>query len=74
MSVYMSVAEFLSYLDNAIFGTCHFGGVSRNEMVHHLVGREFRDGRKNTKGITGQQDQVLRVATDTRNFGIGDVI
>ena len=34
------------------------GGVSGDEVVGSLLGSELRDGRQNTVGITGEEDEV----------------
>jgi hypothetical protein len=60
---------------DALFGTGHLGGVTRNEVVHSLLGAELGDRREDTAGITCEEDDVGRVvAGDAGNLGVLDVL
>lgn len=48
-------------LSNAVFGTSHLGGVTRNEVVHDLLVGELGNRRKDTAGIAGEENDVSRV-------------
>mmetsp|Transcript_19693 Transcript_19693/g.43045 ORF Transcript_19693/g.43045 Transcript_19693/m.43045 type:complete len:235 (+) Transcript_19693:366-1070(+) len=39
----------------------NFRSVARNEVVHHLLGGEFRDGRQHAKGVASKEDDLLRM-------------
>jgi len=43
---------------DALLGTRHLGGVSGDEMVHDLVVVKFGDGREDTSGVAGKEDDV----------------
>jgi len=55
-------------------GTSDLGGVARNEVVHGLFGGKSAHGGHNTEGITGQEDHVFGVTTDSRDLNVLDVL
>lgn len=62
-------------LRDSVFGTGHLRGVTTDEVEHGLLGSELGDGRKDTTGIAGEEDDVGRVAiTDTGNESVLDVL
>ena len=48
-------------LGDTLLRTGHLGGVTGDEVVHGLLGAELGDGRKNTAGVAGKEDDVLGV-------------
>lgn len=62
-------------LGDAVFGTGHLGGVTGDEVEHGLLGVELGDGRENTAGVAGEEDDVGRVGSgDARNLGVLNVL
>ena len=59
---------------DAIFGAGDAGGVTTDEVVHGLLGGEAADGGQDAEGITGEEDDVARVAADAGDLGVGDVL
>ena len=60
---------------HTLLGTGHLGGVSGNKVVHGLLGVELGDGRKDTAGIAGEEDNVLGVLVgDAGNLGVLNVL
>lgn len=51
--------------------TSNFSSVSTNEVVHQLLSSELGNGRENSKGVTGQENDVRRVTADGRNHAVG---
>jgi len=49
-------------LGDTLLGTGHLGSVTGDEVVHGLLGAELGDGRKDTAGVAGEEDNVLGVA------------
>src|SRR4029450_99301 len=55
------------------FGNTHFGagdfrGVAADEMIHRVRGRKRTNWWQHAKGVAGYQDNVGRLAGDTRNL------
>jgi hypothetical protein len=46
-------------LENAVLGSRRLGGVASDEVVRGLLGSELRDGREDTVGVAGEEDEVL---------------
>lgn len=62
-------------LSDTLFGTSHLGSVTRNEVVHGLLGAELGDGREDTAGVTCEENDVGRVAAgDAGDLGVLDVL
>lgn len=62
-------------LGDTILSTGHLGGVTRDEVEHGLGAVELGDGRENTAGVAGQENNVGRhVVGQARNLGVGDVL
>lgn len=62
-------------LSHTLLGTGHLGGITRDEVVHGLLGSELGDGRQDTTGVAGEEDDVLGVlAADARNLGVLNVL
>src|SRR5580692_7428378 len=59
-------------LGNPDFRSRNFGSISRNEVIHRLLGRESGHRRQHAKGITCQKNNVGRVSSNTRYFRILD--
>ena len=49
-------------LGDADLGTGHLGRVAGEEHLHRLLGRELGDGRQHAECVTGQHDDVRRLA------------
>ena len=49
-------------LGDTLLGTGHLGGVTRDKVVHGLLGAELGDRRKDTASVAGKEDNVLGVA------------
>lgn len=64
--------ESRSGLLHTLLGPCNFGSVSGVEVIDGLFGSEFGDGREDGEGITGEEDDVLGVASHSGNFGVGN--
>ncbi len=63
-------------LNDPLFGAGYLGGVAGEEVVHCLLRREFGDGWHNTEGVSGEKDNIGRMASHTgadavRNTGDG---
>lgn len=56
------------------FSTSDLSGVTGDEVIHSLRRGELSDRRKNTVGITSQEDDVLGVSTNRGELGIRDVL
>jgi len=62
-------------LGDTLFGTGHLGGVTRDEVVHGLLGAELGDGREDTTGVACKENDVGRVAAgNARDLGVLDVL
>jgi hypothetical protein len=62
-------------LGDTLLSTSHLGGVTRDEVVHGLLGAELGDRWKDTTSIAGQQDDVFGVVVgDTWDLGVLDVL
>jgi len=61
-------------LDNSHLCTSNLGGVSRDEMVHRLLGFKLGDGRHNTVGIASQENYVLGMTTDGWYLNVFNVL
>ena len=62
-------------LGDTLLGTGHLGGVTRDEVVHGLLGAELGDGRKDTTGVACEENDVGGVAAgDAGNLGVLDVL
>lgn len=62
-------------LGDTLLGTGHLGGVAGDEVVHGLLSVELGDGRKDTAGVAGQENDVGRVVGgDARDLGVLDVL
>jgi hypothetical protein len=62
-------------LGDTLFGTGHLGGVTRDEVVHGLLGAELGDGREDTTGVACEKNDVGGVAAgDAGNLGVLDVL
>ena len=60
---------------DTLLGAGHLGGVTRDEVVHGLLGAELGDGRKDTTGVACEKDDVLGVAVgDARDLGVLNVL
>jgi hypothetical protein len=53
---------------------CHLGSVARNEVVHRLSAGEPGHWGQHSERITAQQDDVLRVRPNARDFGVLDML
>ncbi len=54
--------------------SCHRGSVAGQEMVHGLLIVESADWRQNSVGVTGQEDDVARMAAQSWFLGGWDVL
>jgi len=62
-------------LGDTLFGTRHLGGVTRDEVVHGLLGAELGDGREDTTGVACEENDVGGVAAgDTGDLSVLDVL
>lgn len=62
-------------LSDTILSTSHLGGVTGDEVEHGLLRGELGNGRQDTAGITGEQNDVAGVVVaDTGNLGVVDVL
>lgn len=62
-------------LGDTLFGTGHLGGVTRDEVVHGLLGAELGDGREDTSGVACEENDVGGVAAgNAGNLGVLDVL
>jgi hypothetical protein len=62
-------------LGDTLFGTGHLGGVTRDKVVHGLLGAELGDGREDTTGVACEEDDVGRVAAgNAGDLGVLDVL
>lgn len=62
-------------LGDTLFGTGHLGRVTRDEVVHGLLGAELGDGREDTTGVACEENDVGRVAAgNAGNLGVLDVL
>ena len=62
-------------LGDTLLGTGHLRGVTRDEVVHGLLGVELGDGRKDTAGVAGEENDVLGVAVRLAgDLGVLDVL
>lgn len=62
-------------LENAVLSTGHLGGVTGDEVEHGLGRVELGDGRENTAGVAGEEDNVLGVVgRQAGDLGVGDVL
>mmetsp|Transcript_20325 Transcript_20325/g.44292 ORF Transcript_20325/g.44292 Transcript_20325/m.44292 type:complete len:251 (+) Transcript_20325:523-1275(+) len=53
----------------------HLGRVAGDEVIHHLLRGQLRDRRQNSKGIAGQEDDLLRlIGHHSRDPSIGNVL
>ena len=59
-------------LGDTAFGTCKLSGETRKEVVLGLFGAEDRNGRKNTKGICAEEDNLL--SSGASRDGANDVL
>lgn len=64
--------ESRGWLLDSLLSSCNLSSVSRVEVVNGLFRGQFRDGRKDREGITGEEDDVLGVATNGRNLHVRD--
>lgn len=61
-----------SGLTNSLLGTSNLGSISTNKVVHSLSSIELAHGRKHTKRVTSQHDNVLGMPSHARNPGVRD--
>lgn len=62
-------------LCDTVLGTSHFGGVTRDEVEHGLLGRELGDRRQHTASITGEEDDVRgMVVAQAGDLGVLNVL
>jgi len=55
-------------------GAAHLGRVPRDKVVHRLFRRQLRDRRHDSRGITGQHDDILRMSGHLLGNGIVDIL
>ena len=67
-------AECCLRFGHATFGAGHFRGVSRQEVIHRLFGRELRDGRQHAECIGREKYDVQRMSTASAWHVILDVV
>lgn len=62
-------------LSDTILSSGHLGGVARDEVEHGLGTVQLGDGRQDTAGIAGKQDDVRgHVLGQARDLGVADVL
>lgn len=62
-------------LVDAVLGAGHLGGVARDEVEHGLGAVELGDGRQDSAGVTGQEDDVGgHVVGQAGDLCVGDVL
>lgn len=62
-------------LSDTVFRASHLGGVAGDEVEHGLGAVQLGDGREDTTGITGQENDVGRhVLRQARNLGVGNIL
>lgn len=62
-------------LGDTVLGTSHLGGVAGDEVEHGLGAIELGDGRQDTAGVAGQEDNVGgHVGRQARDLGVLDVL
>ncbi len=65
-------AESRLRLRHAGFRARHLGRVTRQEVIHRLRRREFRQGRQHAEGVASQEEDVLRMPAAAARLAIRD--
>lgn len=61
-------------LGDTNLGSCNLRGVSRDEMVHGLLWVELGYGRHDSERVAGEENNVLRMATNSGNLHVSDML
>ena len=61
-------------LGHAALGAGDLGRISRQEVIHRLLRRQFGDRRHHTEGVAGEEDDVARMTGHSLGHMIGDVM
>ena len=62
------------WLFDTDFSTSDFSSVSRDKVIHCLFVTKLRDWRKNTESVASQENDILWMTSESRDFSAWDKI